>query len=1107
MLLLAAGSTARAQFTGGVQGTVQDGSGGSIASATLTLTNVDTKVSQTATSNSSGVYRFSSLAPGSYQVTAVAAGFSSTNSTFTLTANETRDVPVTLAVGSVTTQVQVTSQQPLLDTSDTRNQLTLDTAALEQLPLAARNPLALITLAPGVTGIGAGTSTNFNPENSVDASANGRGQNGNQYIVDGLDVTSSIRPGVVNLTPNADTVQEASVQTNVYTVDFGRASSIQTVITTKSGTSRYHGFLSEYYTYQGLTAKPVYFPKNTSLAPYHSNNMSFGVGGPIIPNHEFFFFAGFEPYRALASNGTSNLTFEDPAFVAFANTARPNSPEVQLLNKYKPSNLISTGVQSTAQQLFGAACGTPAADNIPCGLPVIDNGVFNASAYNNSNQYNVRADKYFKKDRVYGLFYRSTINNGGPAPRPDFATTSKYYVFSVQGSETHTFNSNLLNEAYGGYNRIEGFSPATGNFTVPVVNVTALGTGFGSGFALGDFIQHSYHWRDVLTFVHGSHSIRAGYEGWHGDDIALFAAAYAQPSFQFNSLIDLINDNPYSEGGLTYDPLTGKPKANNYGYAQTTGGGFVEDTWKASRKLTVNYGMRYDNFGNAYPSLAGTGLSNFHLGTGTTFAQQVASGFLTPQSHTFASDLNYVFSPRAGFAFSPGEDGKWLIHGGIGSFHDYFTLGNGENGLSGNPPNFARPTFKNDGSTARPIFGYGTQNSYPLGFPYPAFGGQQLDAKGGIVGQQIGISGVAGNLRSPFTINFNLAVDRQLTNGFVVSIGYVGSHSGSLISGGGNTGATAYGNDVNAYAGDLVQHAKCTTTPATGTTPAGSSCTGVQTRLNTSFGNINYAFNSAVGNYDGLIVAGRGRFTRRGFLTASYTLGHSLDDWQNYPIGYPTNEFYASSPYDVRHRISIGASYELPGSKLGNGLERAILGGWTFAGTGVAQTGTPFTVATGAAFSAQLIDINGPVTASNLRFAPGSGDFNADGNNNDYPSVMSYKQSHNHADYHLGRGIFASCRGGVLPCGNFVQPQLGNLGNETPNQFRNPGYVDVDATLKKVTPLREGINLELRLDTFNVANRVNYGGVDGNLQDGNFGQSSGTANAARNMLVGARLNF
>ena len=167
-------------------------------------------------------------------------------------------MPITLAVGSIATQIQVTSQQPLLDTSDSRNQLTLDTAALGDLPLAARNPLALITLAPGVTGLGSGTATNFNPENSVDASANGRGSNGNQYIVDGLDVTSSIRPGVVNLTPNADSVQEASVQTNTYTVDYGRASSIQTVMTTKSGTDTYHGFASEYYTYQGLSARGEY---------------------------------------------------------------------------------------------------------------------------------------------------------------------------------------------------------------------------------------------------------------------------------------------------------------------------------------------------------------------------------------------------------------------------------------------------------------------------------------------------------------------------------------------------------------------------------------------------------------------------------------------------------------------------------------------------------------------------------------------------------------------------------------------------------------------------------------------------------------------------------
>ncbi|MBB5330308.1 TonB-dependent receptor [Tunturiibacter gelidoferens] len=1102
------------QFSSSLQGTVQDHSGAGIPGATVTLTNSDTGVAQTTVSDGTGVYRFASLAPGSYQLSSSASGFNASKTSFVLNTNETRNVPVVLSVGQISATVQVTAQQPLLDTSDSRNQLTLDTQALGNLPLAARNPLALITLAPGVTGLGAGTSTNFNPENSVDASANGRGSNGNLYVVDGLDVTSSIRPGVVNLTPNADSIQEASVQTNTYTVDYGRASSIQTTMTTRSGTNSYHGFASEYYTYQELSARGEYgIPSGTRVAPYHTNNLSFGVGGPVIPNHKFFFYVGYEPYLSLASNGSSLQTYEDAAFTSFATAVRPNSPEVQLLTKYTPSNITFKNIQQTAEQAFGVqnivnntGCGTPSTDNIPCSTPVFDQGNFNSSSYNNSKQYDVRIDKYFNKDRVYGLFYRDTISTGGPAVRPAFATTNNYYTFSLQGNETHTFSPNLLNEAFIGYNRIEGFAPSSGLFTVPVVNVTGLGVNFGDGFALGDYIQHSYHWRDVLTLIRGSHSFKFGYESWHGDDIALFAGAYAQPTLQFNSLIDLINDNPYSEGGLSYDPVTGQPKANNYGYAQTTAGVFAEDTWKVSHKLTINYGLRYDNFGNAYPSLAGTGLSNFHLGSGSTFQQQVANGVMTAQTHVYKSDMNYVFSPRVGFAYSPGSDDKTLVHAGIGLYHDYFTLGNSENGLSANPPGFVRPTFFNNGSTAPPIFGYGTQNVYPFGFQYPAFQGMPLDAKGGIAGSQIGVGGVDGNLKSPYTVNFSLAVDRQITPGFVVSIGYVGSYSNNLISAGGNTGNTSYGNDVNAFAGDLIQHISCTESATKNV------CTGTQTRLNTSFGNINYAFNSSTGNYSGLILSARGRFAGRGFLTASYTHGHSLDNWQNYPVAYPINQFYASSPYDVRDRLSVGASYELPGAQIGNAFERRILGGWTLAGLAVLQTGTPFTVYTGAAFAGQLINPALPATASNIAFAPGSGDFNADGDNNDYPSVISYKQSHKRGEYHSGKGVLAACPSGVLPCGNFILPPLGTEGNETPNQFRNPGYADVDFTLKKVTAITERVNFELRLDTFNLFNRVNYlasgvsGGVDTNIQDGSFAQSTGT-NPPRNMLVGGRINF
>ena len=356
-------------------------------------------------------------------------------------------------------------------------------------------------------------------------------------------------------------------------------------------------------------------------------------------------------------------------------------------------------------------------DSIPCATPVFDNGHFNSSSFYNAKQWNIRLDKYFSKDRIYGQFFRDTISNGGPAVRPAFATTSAFYTFNLQVNETHTFSPSMLNEAVFGYGRIEGISPNAGLFTVPIVNVTNLGTGWGDGFADGDYIQHSYHWRDVLTKVVGSHSVKAGFEAWRGDDIALFAGAFDQPNLQYTNMIDLINDDPYSEGGLAYNPVTGQPEARNYGYKETTFGLFAEDTWKVNRKLTVNYGIRYDNDGNPYVALKGTVLANLHLASGSTFADQIAGASMVQQSNVFNHDINWIFSPRGGFAYDPFGTGKWVIRGGFGVFHDYVTLGNAENDLGSNPPGPVTPTFYNNGSTAPPIFGYGTQNTLSVRIP------------------------------------------------------------------------------------------------------------------------------------------------------------------------------------------------------------------------------------------------------------------------------------------------------------------------------------------------------------------------------------------------------
>ena len=282
------------------------------------------------------------------------------------------------------------------------------------------------------------------------------------------------------------------------------------------------------------------------------------------------------------------LTYEDPAFVSFAQQSQPNSPEVQLMAKYPPSAATTTGVAATALDAFGpqdlannTGCGTPSTNNIPCVTPVFDNGNFNSSSYDNAKQFNVRMDKYFSKDRIYGTVFRDTNDSGGPAVRPVFASSNPSSVIAVQGSETHTFTPNTLNQAFFGYNYLQGTVSATGLLSVPVVNVNNLGVGFGIGFADGQYSEHNYHWRDVLAHIQGSHEISVGYEGWHGDDLALFAPCYAQPTFQYNNMIDLINDKPYSETGLSYNPVTGQPMPGQYQYAQSTFGlfraGYLED--------------------------------------------------------------------------------------------------------------------------------------------------------------------------------------------------------------------------------------------------------------------------------------------------------------------------------------------------------------------------------------------------------------------------------------------------------------------------------------------------------------------------------------------------
>ncbi|MGB7464547.1 MAG: TonB-dependent receptor, partial [Candidatus Acidiferrum sp.] len=986
-ILFAAVST-WAQFSASIQGSVTDPSGAAVPQAKITLENVSTHITATTTADAEGGYRFVSVAPGSYKISVEASGFSKAETALTLETNQNLSVPLSLKVGSATETIEVTGENPLVNTAETRNQQTLQTQELGSLPLAGRNMLSLTTVAPGVSGLGlaggpgvaSGTPgssvNNFSTETAVDASANGQGTVANMWIIDGLDVTSSVRQGVLNLVPNPDLIQESNIQVNTYTAEYGHGSGLQVAMTTKSGSDEFHGLASDYFNYQPMFAKYSLPGSDHPYNPFHSNNLSGTIGGPIIPHHEFFFFFGIEALRSSASTGNNVVTFPDPAFASWAQTNYPNTFGTEILNTYVPAHVAVSGVASTANTVFPGTCGTPATNNLPCSTPMTDSGTFNSANIINGTQYFVRVDKYFKKDRIYGSFFRTLQSNPAPNVIPQFSTTNNYWQRAVQVSWTHDFSPYTLNEVIFAQNRIEGKLGETGDFTIPGITVTGQSVPYGVGFAQGDFIQHNYHWRDVLTHVQGAHVIKVGYEGWYGDDVEPFQGPWSHPAFNFNNLLALAQDAPLTEGGVMYNPNTGQQQLWSWDAASKTWGIFAEDTWKARRNLTLTLGFRFDNQGNPYSKSPSTVFGNFYLGTGSTFQEQVANGLATP-THNALLRTPLAATPRVGAAWDVTGRGDWVLRGGFGMFSNWLTPANIQEEFRGNPPGLILPTFYAANAPGnQPVFVQGTSSTPPFGFVFPQLAGTTLcpvapclDSAGGIPGAGLGIGGITPTILSPTAYVWSTTLEHSFGRHFVAAVLYSGSHTSNLVGNGNAGGLVSYGADINELPGDLIGK------------PAGSA----PTRYNPSFGQIAYTQNDRYGNYEGVTFDVRARASR-GFFDVSYTRSSSKDDASMYPTAVNPSQFYGPSPWDVPNRVSASFNYEHPGLNGGAGFVGHLTNGWGLSGTSIYQTGYPFTVLTTAAYNGANY-----VAGANAH-STGTGDYLANGDNFSYPDVTSYQQ-------------------------------------------------------------------------------------------------------------------
>jgi hypothetical protein len=1107
--------TAFAQFTSSVQGLVQDPTGAGVAKANVQLINEATSTTQATTTDASGNFRFVSLAPGAYKITAEAQGFAKSEAHVNLLTEQNLNVPIALKVGGTNEAVTVTAESPVVDTVDSRNHLTLENATVAQLPIPGRNLVTLTTLAPGVSGLGtmgggqpgkAGTPgsgvDNYSTETQVDASANGQGQMSNMYVIDGLDVTSGIRQGVLNLTPNPESIQETSIQVNTFSSEYTRATGVQEVMTTKSGADQFHGSAADWFYYQNMFATSHF--SGPKYLPFHGNNMSFSIGGPIIPHHQFFFYFAVEPLRSsLATN--SLITFADPQFIAWAQQNYPSTVGTHVLSTYLPTNLHGVTVQSTGSSITG--CGTSATNNLPCGLPLVDQASFSAPQIRNGTQYFARVDKYFKNDRIYGSFYRTVLQYGAASAIPAFSALNNNWQRAFQVNWAHNFSPTTLNEAIFAANRVEGvLGSGAKDYSVPSIAVQGVNTeggqSFGVGFAQGDFIQHNYHWRDVLTHVKGAHTLKFGYEGWYGDDVEPFQGPWSQPTFNFNNLLTLAQDAPTSENHVMYDPINGKPVLWSWNAASRTWGVFAEDTWRARKDLTLTLGLRWDDSGNPWSKSSTTVFGNFYLGPGQTPQQQVANGFAKATHNALNHSVNNLLSPRVGVAWDVTGSGNTVVRGGFGLYNNWLTQANVQEEFRGSPPGPITPNFT-AGTATPPLFVLGTGGKPPFGFTYPALAGSPicpvlgasgcLNSQGGIVGANFGIGGINPNLKSPKAAIWSVALERKLGSSYSASVGYSGSHGYNMVGGGNQSGIVSYGQDINAFAGDLIQNNSLS-----------------PTRLNKSFGSIAYTDNNRHSNYESVYFQFKGRFSRRGFFDASYTRSRSQDDASIYPAEANPQQYYGASPWDVPNRFSLTLNYELPGLNGGHGAVGRLTSGWGISGTSVYQSGYPQMVWTTGSFQplCQNTAVGAPPCPSPANpvvgYAPGSGDYNADGDTSglggsvglDYPDITSYQQGTSKAAFL--KGAFSSSQ--------FVQPAFGTQGNEKPNQFRSPNFSETDLNFYKDTHLTERVNLQFRFEFFNIFNRVNLTSFDINQADGTFGKTT-AQQLPRNWQVGARITF
>ena len=1074
-ILLLLATPGRAQYASGIEGTVVDQSGAVVPGAQCTVTNQDTQVQQTAISDAQGYIRILHLAPGKYRIQIGAPGFEKWEQKDVLVeGGALRAVYPKLKVGQNVATVEVRAETETLETSQGTMSRTLEDQTVAESPLVAQNLYASVaSLAPGVTGLGdasgsiasAGSqgTNSFSTEQGFQINAAGQRQDVNEFQVDGNNVMSTSRDGVVNINPEPDTVAEMKISSSVFSAGKGRQSGALIEVFTKPGTNKFHGSLSEMHTDAAMTARTEF---ETQVPHSLRNDFGGTVGGPIFKDRTFFFGSLFWMKSALGETFDENV--ETQAYENYVTTNFPNSMAAKFFSAAPPSVFPTKNLLTIAEieQDYGSPF-TPA--NIPDSLVASGETFINASPLNNGFQGHVRIDHNLRgdKDKLFYSLFRNTTQAENANPRPVYSYITPDTTINNKLDYLHTFSPSLANEVSVGFTRSTGFQPDS----IPSLPAVAYIGGIDADFwqwGPSGWVQNNWYAHDTLNYTRRAHTFRVGIDVDRQQDLDDFENGDVRPYFLMLNLLDMASDQPFDQSGPVLNLKTDQVATNLYQrVALLYVAPYVQDDWKMNRRFTLNVGMRFDYFGHLSTLENGhSPIAFFTPGSGSTFEDQVANGSMVVRgANGIATDAaKYRLAPRVGFAWDVFGNGSTSVHGGYGLFNNKIGEYAYMNNMRENPPDDIDPSISlfTAGVTAANL-SYGTSSSGAQGFAPPPGISFQVDPHGGIVGTRLSVGGIDPNLTPPLVHSWALGVQHKIA-GFMAEADYFGTAGRNLY----------LQTDANRFAGDEIING------------------GNLARLNSSFGEVLYGRSIGVSNSDEAAFSISRHFSRGWTAHAIYTFGKALDltsDNDNGVNGGAAENVldadtlegqYGRSDYDSRHRFSIDGVWSVPGA--GTGLARTITQGWTLSPVVILQSGQPFTVYTSAQFAS-------------------GGDYNGDGWDYDVPNTPSFG---NHIS--TKRGNFLK---GLFPASAFPVPAIGTEGNLGRNTYDGPGFANVNLAAQRsfaLPTLGDAGRFEIRGELINLFNRVNLTAPVSDLSNTQFGFST-SQDSPRDVQVSAHIRF